>query len=267
MVTLKKLALATALGAASLSANASDLVFDFSGTVDLTFDPAFHTEQVIADYTAIFNEDPAFSTFWGTLVLPDYEQYLTGTHTFDINTSGLELSIVSGLLGEIEGSRTAVRAPNPDYVEGVENCTARQGCDFDGDGVVETPRNNNPLTISLGNTYVPDDTQQGDSGTLTLVDGAVTSFEWYAGANNEGIVGSFNTRLFERQGWLTRIGNISVSLTGATAPRQLGEDVYFSANTFGEASVTMVPEAETYAMLLAGLGVVGAAARRRKKTA
>lgn len=267
MKRFNKLAIAAAIGAASMGANASDLFFDFSGNVDLTFDDS-HSAEVVSDYTAIFNEDPSFSTFTGQIILPDYEQYLTGTHEIEINTNGMEVAIVSGLLGEIEGSGERVTAPNPDYVPGVENCSGRSarragGCDFDGDGVIETEYNNNPETLSVGSVFVPDDTQQGDMGTLTIVDGKVTSFDWYAGYYNEGIIGSYNSRLFNRQGWQTELGNISVSVVGSSDAVQLGEDVYFSANGSGVAAVTMVPEAETYAMFLAGLGIAGAFARRR----
>lgn len=268
MKSFNKLALAAAIGVASMGANASDLVFDFAGTVDLTFDET-HSEQVIADYTALFGEDPAFATFYGTLVLPDYDQYMTGTHEFTISAEegGLELSLTSGLLGGLEGARVAVTSPNPDYVEGVENCSGRAarragGCDFDGDGEIETPYNNNPEFLSFGRTAIPDDTQMGDYGVLTLVDGDVTSFEWYASYTGE-IVSGFNDRLFNRQGWLTELGNISISFEGATGATQLGEDVYFASNQGGVAAVTMVPEAETYAMFLAGMGIVGAIARRR----
>lgn len=284
MKLLKKMALATAIGVASVGAHASTMVFDFGGSVDLSFDDS-HSEQIVSDYSDLFQSEADFSSFYGTIILPDYEQYSVGTHTIDLNSEGLELSIVSGLLGEIEGSRTNVTAPNSDYVEGVENCARNRanwtngGCDFDGDGTFETEMNNNPETITVARTWRPSDTQHGDSGSLTLVDGKITSFDWNAGYANEGIIGTYNDRLFGRQGWQTELGSISISVEGATAQYSPGSvyneagdiiywgDTFFSSNNAGVASVSMVPESSTYAMLFAGLGLLGAITRRRRRVA
>jgi hypothetical protein len=66
-------------------------------------------------------------------------------------------------------------------------------------------------------------------------------------------------------------------LTGATAASPVAFNTLGNANgnytfnmastgllTFSVPSVTPVPEADSYAMLLAGLGVIGLVARRRK---
>ena len=58
---------------------------------------------------------------------------------------------------------------------------------------------------------------------------------------------------------------------GQFALNQTGTDFYFrfggnNANQFYVSSVTAVPEPETYAMLLAGLGLLGFTARRRQQT-
>ncbi len=60
-----------------------------------------------------------------------------------------------------------------------------------------------------------------------------------------------------------------ISYTG-TEPWTLvvnGTKISTKASFAGSLNVTPVPEPETYAMLLAGLGVMGAIARRRSKTA
>ncbi|MBU6955405.1 MULTISPECIES: PEP-CTERM sorting domain-containing protein [unclassified Hahella] len=217
--------LATTLSAVSMGVSASTLVFDFSGSVDLTFDPNYHSQQTIDEYTDIFMEDASYATFLGQIILPNFDNYLTGTHQVSLNSNGLNLAIVSGMLGGIEGTRQ--EAP---------------------DGV----------------TWTPDSTQDGDSGVLTIVDGNITSFQWYAGPANEGIIGAYNSSVFD--GWKTKLGEINLNLNGATDSILIG-DVYFASNQFGAAAVTMVPEADAYAMWMAGLGIVGYVARRRSQKA
>ncbi|MCW5626652.1 MAG: hypothetical protein KIT73_18195, partial [Burkholderiales bacterium] len=125
----KSLVLAGAIAGSGAAANAATLVYDFAGSVDLTI-PAEY-----ADLYAIWNESPAYATFRGTIILPAFENYLTGTHEIALNTAGLQLSIVSGLLGEIEGTRANVTAPNPAFDPSLPTCTSGRGCDLDGDGV------------------------------------------------------------------------------------------------------------------------------------
>ncbi len=55
---------------------------------------------------------------------------------------------------------------------------------------------------------------------------------------------------------------MEVSLVGTSFHYGIG-DVYFAANHNASAAITMVPEADSYAMLLAGLGIIGAIVRRR----
>lgn len=262
----KQLAIAAATGTLCFAAQASTLVFDFSGTVNLSFDPAYHSQQIIDDYTAIFTSEAKFSTFYGQVILTDFQNFQTGTHVVNINSNNLNVAIVSGLLGEIEGTSSAVTKPNPTFNPALPVCTSTRGCNLDGDATTgvggREAVTNNP-NVTVGTTFRPDPTQQGDTGALTIVDGKITSFEWYAGASNTGIVGSFNTRLFARQGWQTRLGSIDVDVIGATQSYQYG-DTFFAANQSGIANVSMVPEPETYALMIAGLGAVMTMARRRK---
>lgn len=221
MKILKSLGLAVAVSAASLSANAATLVFDFSGTLSVAFDPAQNTPAVISEYTAEFNALPKYKTFSGQLVLPSFENYLSGVHTIGFNTAGLQLSLVSGLFGGLEGTKANVPS-----------------------------------------RFKPDSTQEG-TGFLTIANGTVAGLSWAADASNP-LVERYNSRVPEQFGWPTRLGDISVSLSGSSTSYSIG-DVYFAANTSGMAAATMVPEADSYAMLLAGLGVVGAIVRRRRK--
>ncbi|WP_296509198.1 FxDxF family PEP-CTERM protein [Rhodoferax sp.] len=65
-----------------------------------------------------------------------------------------------------------------------------------------------------------------------------------------------------------KFADISYTGTGPWTLVATGTKTTASAGNFsGSLNVTPVPEPETYAMLLAGLGVMGAIARRRNKTA
>lgn len=230
MKLLNSIGLAAAIGLTSLSATASTLVYDFSGTLSVTFDPAYHSQEVIDQYSAEFTEAARYKTFSGQLVLPSFENYLTGSHDININTNGLQLSLISGLFGGLEGTKVNVLKPGPKPI--------------------------------IGTTYVPDSTQAGDSGTLSIVNGKVAGFSWFAGAASS-IVTSYNSHVAEYFGWPTRLGEISVSLVGSTPSLHIG-DVYLASNQSGAASVSMVPESGSAAMLLSGLGIIGAIVRRRR---
>lgn len=219
MKIVKRLGLAVAIASTSVSVNASTLVFDFSGTADITFDPAYHTPEIASAYNAFVNFVPQLKSISGLVVLPSFENYLSGTHTVALNTNDLHLSLSSGLLGSLEG------------------------------------------TTAFG-SLVPDNTQAGDAGFLTISNGMVMGFGWHAGANNP-IVTSFNAGLASN--FPSKLGSVDVSAIGTTFSYHIG-DVYFAANHNASAAITMVPEADSYAMLLAGLGIVGAIVRRRRIT-
>jgi hypothetical protein len=102
MTKFKKLAVAGAIGLLSVAANASSLTFSFSGVVNNLSIP-----DAYADLYDTWTENADFDDFYGTVILDGYENYLTGTHTISIaaSNSPLKLSLVSGLLTGIEGTR------------------------------------------------------------------------------------------------------------------------------------------------------------------
>ncbi len=59
---------------------------------------------------------------------------------------------------------------------------------------------------------------------------------------------------------------LSVTVSGMTSAAIPGTNAVISVTTRGGTIVSAVPEPETFAMLLAGLGLMGAIAARRKKT-
>lgn len=218
-MNLKKIALAGAIAALSAGANASSLVFNFSGEVNSISIP-----EAYADLYDIWYEDDDFNNFYGTIIVDNYENYLTGTHVLNIASSNseLKLSLVSGLLTGIEGTR--------DRTTG---------------------------------TYTPDNSQVGTSGSLTIVDGRVTSFVWNATGVDSAALSAFNTRTLGS--FPVKIYSIDISLTGSGPNVALDDGGVFSQNVRATGAVVMVPEPETYAMMLGGLGMIGLAARRRMK--
>lgn len=95
---------------------------------------------------------------------------------------------------------------------------------------------------------------------------------------SDGSTAGLSMRVSDNNGYLSQVNRSSgfggasfsdflyVSFANLTGSAMTG---YFSAetNVSGYSNVTPVPEPETWAMLLAGLGLVGGMAKRRRKTA
>lgn len=222
MIRFNKIALA-ALAALSLSsANASTLIFNYSGEINDLSIPSQY-----ADLYNIWNSDADFNNFFGTIIVENFEQYAVGTHVLSIapTDSPLKLSLVSGLLTGIEGTRH------------------RQS-----------------------GTFTPDNSQVGTSGALTITNGAVTSFTWSAIGRNSAALAGFNNGTLGA--FPVRIESIQVNVTTGISPLVALDNgnTLFGQSVRGTGSVVLaaaVPEPEAYAMLLAGLGVVGFSLRRR----
>jgi len=93
-------------------------------------------------------------------------------------------------------------------------------------------------------------------GTLNL------NSEWVGQATPGGLWGA--------AAFPTTVGDLNMFSTGLSANTPSGSSIFTLLTAGGDSmrltSVSPVPEPETYAMLLAGLGVIGAIARRRKNT-
>jgi hypothetical protein len=287
----KKLAVAAALAATSIGANASTLALEFGGATTFNFDST-HSASYKSDLESIVASEARFSTFEGWLVINNYENYLTGTHTLsfgnNVSSADVSFALFSGLVNGVEGTNANTSKPNPSYVPGVPNCTTSGGCDFDGDGTKETPRNNNQEYIRGGYSVLPNSTTWG-AGSVTLVNGRVASitYESLATAGSLAVYNSadwapasgnaadtINRAVLGSKGWDTRVESIELLVNDTSAARLVagvaadGTGVYVANGINGVANVNMtlaVPEPETYAMLLSGLGLIGLAARRRMK--
>lgn len=218
MKMIKKLAIASAIGAMSMAAHADTLVFNYAGQVNNISIP-----DAYADLYSIWNESADFDDFYGTIIVNNYENYLVGTHVLNIATanSPLQLSLVSGMLTGIEGTR----------VRGTS-------------------------------AFTPDNSQVGSSGSLTITDGRVTSFVWQALGTTSAALNGFNNGVLRTFPVKIEAITVNVGASDSTVNFVGGS---FQQNVRGTATVLMVPEPETYAMLLSGLGLIGLVARRRMK--
>lgn len=132
-------------------------------------------------------------------------------------------------------------------------------------------------TLSFDTFYTPNETSSAwrDDADIMLTSGS-THLVWQAASNPGATWTHVNVVLGVSQGWKigTIHGNdataseIANALSNVTALRIRGEYVNGVVETTALDNVvlTPVPEPETYAMFLAGLGLMGAAARRRARS-
>jgi hypothetical protein len=93
---------------------------------------------------------------------------------------------------------------------------------------------------------------QGTIYALSIVNNYTSlPFAWSASSANNGLIGTYR----------------NIDLSGMHLKYVVGQSIFLPASgnlAFTLSSVTPVPEPETFAMLLAGLGLIGAAVSRRK---
>ncbi|MCL2875990.1 MAG: PEP-CTERM sorting domain-containing protein [Betaproteobacteria bacterium] len=120
--------------------------------------------------------------------------------------------------------------------------------------------------LPLSSTYVPDTGYPNYLNKYPLAAGDNIVFQLIAGGNTytAGFKDSLATAAFGTQGnYYNTYQNI---LTTISFMNDAGNTVFtFGVNGLKQGSAAAIPEPETYAMLLVGLGMVGAVARRRKQ--
>ncbi|MCG8317565.1 MAG: PEP-CTERM sorting domain-containing protein [Pseudomonadales bacterium] len=267
MATFNKLAIATVLAAASATATADTLLISYSGDADVYIPDAY------ADLYSVLEGDPALATFNGEIIVPDFQDYQEGSFVLNSLEGDFQMSLFTPIFRGLEGSQSRITVDNPDYDTGLPDCSSTRGCLADG-----TPagRRTDPelivldwnwptMTISERGVYTfdPADAQYGDVAELTIVDGQVTSFIWGTYGEDSTALAGFNNRTFAD--FPVAVGSIEVTFEGTTPYLEFDGTTYFAQNDLASAAVSMVPEASTYAMMLAGLGMIGSIVRRREK--
>ena len=106
-----------------------------------------------------------------------------------------------------------------------------------------------------GSTFIPN--QIDVTGVLA---GGGTVYQSFLIDKSTGANGSLNFTSYAFSSGFNNLVSVRFSSSGSDIPDYNG----FSVDNINATAVTAVPEAETYAMLLAGLGMMGVVARRRK---
>jgi hypothetical protein len=106
-----------------------------------------------------------------------------------------------------------------------------------------------------GSTFIPN--QIDVTGVLA---GGGTVYQSFLIDKSTGANGSLNFTSYAFSSGFNNLVSVRFSSSGSDDPDYNG----FSVDNINATAVTAVPEAETYAMLLAGLGMMGVVARRRK---
>jgi hypothetical protein len=117
---------------------------------------------------------------------------------------------------------------------------------FDGGGA---------FNFGDGSTFIPN--QIDVTGVLA---GGGTVYQSFLIDKSTGANGSLNFTSYAFSSGFNNLVSVRFSSSGSDNPDYNG----FSVDNINATAVTAVPEAETYAMLLAGLGMMGVVARRRK---
>jgi hypothetical protein len=114
--------------------------------------------------------------------------------------------------------------------------------------------------------FLPPDVAGGVSAALVTIAYTPTTNIDFLSATINGTPFSFSPTGVNEVGFLAQTfmtGPLTLTVTGmAGAGLEPGTDI--SASYSGTINITPVPEPQTYALLLAGLGVVGFVARRRR---
>ena len=118
---------------------------------------------------------------------------------------------------------------------------------FDGAGT---------FNFGEGSTFIPN--QIDVTGVLA---GGGTVYQAFQIDKSTGSNGSLNFTSYAFSSSFTNLVSVRFSSSGSDQPDYNG----FSVDNINATAVTAVPEAQTYAMLLAGLGMMGFVARRRRK--
>ncbi len=185
-----------------------------------------------------FNSPPEFAdlaplamaqTFYANILIPNYENYQTGIHTLSFN---------SVTTPEVESDMAFSL-----YATLLRNL---EGSRVNGQAI--------PANEILG------------VGSLTLTNGRITAFNY--SMNREQGLASFDSFIQDLDVPVL-LDTITVTTPAFSGTREVA-GVFFASTNAGAATVSVissVPEPQTYAMMIAGLGLIGFIGARRMRAA
>jgi hypothetical protein len=207
----------------------------------VTFDIAF---DVYFDIT------PTFSSFSSTELIPDFVMRSYGSYEVSVSTSGGDLQHYTG--SAVENNTNPLTGEiDPDYANQVS---------FLGGGVIP------------GSVWVSADSYNADGTRKMRADinpttGEVTQV-WDVTIVEAGTVGArLHTNAYGGFAFLMRADGTRILQTVDGAAYDPAHDYLADRASWTDYPVAAVPEPETYAMMLAGLGLVGTMAARRRRLA
>lgn len=206
----------------------------------VTFDIAF---DVYFDIT------PTFSSFSSTELIPDFVMRSYGSYEVSVSTSGGDLQHYTG--SAVENNTNPLNGEiDPDYANQVS---------FLGGGVIP------------GSVWVSADSYNADGTRKMRADinpttGEVTQV-WDVTIVEAGTIGArLHTNAYGGFAFLMRADGTRILQTVDGAAYDPTHDYLADRASWTDyPAVAAIPEPETYAMMLAGLGLVGAMAARRRR--
>lgn len=250
------LAIAAALAALPASAHVSYSNRDFGTFSGLSAQTVTIANQAV---TSNFGWADAADADWGDSHKVRWFKFmLTNEADVTISASAKANATGSSVGGLLPGfSLYSGLAPSAAYDNSVVSLAYRAGLGFPTEGSL-----NARGTFSIGN-------DGGAINPLTFigyaVDGDKYNFSagWEAGIVGDGVKDGFVTKTFH-----LGAGTYSVAIGGADYAQQFNPTDPAALKGYGiSATVAAVPEPETYALLLAGLGLMASVARRRSRAA
>ena len=259
---LLRTAVALAIAVSSAAAFAANPSFTFNPVGAGLVGTAFTADNIlISDYSKVTVASTGSFTDTGYLVVTGFQ---SGTNP-DVVAAGLNSTY--GLYFQFNGTGTTT-AGNPltTATSGSFNTLTYSLFGYNGAGNFGVDASNNPFATTGATTLLATGALSATGGNYVSTNpNGGTSFFAGAGANLNFNVNAANSAFFSSPNPFYNLAMTSFTNTPSTVSAFSGGfNIIKGGGTINFAPLTPVPEPETYALMLAGLGAVGFVARRRR---